>query len=191
MELSWASIVIIFRFKSWRLGCRALPWTFHGSIENQKFQIAQIKLLTADLKSAWKTVSWKCFSFFKIPSGSLSKSTLKILKKGKFNDFTKKLKGKICFAIFDSTFDHLLIGISKKGKHFQLTVFSADSKSAVRIEIWEFLNFGFLIEVGFIEGKARPSKSRISKPILISIETWDSPAKWSARRTLILLLFTG
>ena len=107
--------------------------------------------MTADLKSAWKTVCWKCFSFFKIPSGSLSKSTLKIFKEGKFNDFTKKLKGKVCFAIFDSTFDHLLIGISKKGKHFQLTVFSADSKSAVRIGIWELWNFGFPIGVGFIE----------------------------------------
>ena len=169
MELSWASIVIIFSFKSLRLGCRALPWTFHGSTENQKFQIAKIKLLTADLKSAWKTVCWKCFSFFKTLSGSLSKSMLKIFKEGQFNEFTKKLKGKVCFAIFDSTFDHLLIGISKKGKHFQLTVFSADSKSAVRIGIWELWNFGFPIGVGFMEGKARPPKSRISKPILILI----------------------
>ena len=103
--------------------------------------------MTADSKSAWKTVCWKCFSFFKIPSGSVSKSTLKILKKGKFNNFTKKLKGKVYFAIFDSTFDQLLIGISKKGKHFQLSVFSADSKSADRIEIWVFWNFGYPIVV--------------------------------------------
>ena len=145
--------------------------------------------MTADLKSAWKTVCWKCFSFFKIPSGSLSKSTLKIFKEGKFNDFTKKLKGKVCFAIFDSSFDHLLIGISKKGKHFQLTVYSADSKSAVRIGIWGLLNFGFPLGVGFVEGKARPPISRISKPILISIEGSDSPTTWSAHRMLILLLF--
>ena len=190
VELSWASIVLIFSFNILHLGCRAWPWTSHGSIENQKFQIAQIKILTADLKSAWKTVCWKCFSFFKIPSGSLSKSTLKIFKEGKFNDFTKKLKGKVCFAIFDSTFDHLLIGISKKGKHFQLSVFSADSKSAVRIGIWVIWNFGFPIGVGLIEGKARPPKSRISKPILISIEAWDSPTTWYARRMFILLFLS-
>ena len=108
--------------------------------------------MTAYLKSAWKTDNWKCFSFFKIPSGSLSKSMLKIFKEGKFNDFTKKLKGKVCFVIFDSSFDHRLIGISqKKGKYFQLTVFSADSKSAVRIGIWELWNFLFPIGVGFTE----------------------------------------
>ena len=98
------------------------------------------------MKSAWKTDNWKCFSFFKIPSGSLSNLTLKIFKEDKFNDFTKKLKEKVCFAIFDSTFDHLLIGISKKGKHFQLTVFSADSKSAVRIGILELWNFKFWLQ---------------------------------------------
>ena len=145
VELSWASIVTIFSFKSLHLPCRTLPWTFHGSIENQKFQIAQIKLLKADLESAWKTVCWKCFSFFKIPSGSVSKSTLKILKKGKFNNFTKKLKGKVYFAIIDSTFDQLLIGISKKGKHFQLSVFSADSKSAVTSQNWNFCTLKFSI----------------------------------------------
>ena len=32
VELSWASIVIIFSFKSLHLGFRALPWTSHGSI---------------------------------------------------------------------------------------------------------------------------------------------------------------
>ena len=106
----------------------------------------------------------------------------------KFNDFTKKLKGKVCFAIFDSTFDHL-IGISKRGKHFQLTVFFADFKFAVRIGIWELWNFGFLTGVRFIKGKAQPPKSKISKPILISIEAWDSPTTWSACRMLILLLF--
>ena len=41
VELSWASIVIIFSFKSLHLAFRAL-----------KFQIAKIKILTADLKSA-------------------------------------------------------------------------------------------------------------------------------------------
>ena len=63
VELSWASIVIIFSFKnkSLHLAGRALPWTSHGSMENQKFQVAQINVLTADLKSAWKTVYWKCF----------------------------------------------------------------------------------------------------------------------------------
>ena len=81
VELSWAPIVITFRFIRLRLGCRTLPWTSHRSVENQKFQNAQIKILNADLKSAWKTVYWKCFSFFKIPSGSFSKSMLKIFKK--------------------------------------------------------------------------------------------------------------
>ena len=78
VELSWASIVIIFSFLSLDLGGRALPWTSHRSIEKQKFQISQIIILTADLKSSWKTVCWKCFSFFKIPSGSLPKSMLNI-----------------------------------------------------------------------------------------------------------------
>ena len=59
-------------------------------------------------------------------------------QKGKFNNFTKKFEGKVYFAIFDSTFDHLLIEISKKGKHFRLSVFSADSKSADRIGIRVF-----------------------------------------------------
>ena len=62
---------------------------------------------------------------------------LKILKKGKFNNFTKKLKGKVCFAIFDSTFNHLLIEISKKRKTLS-NVSSADSKSADRIQIGVF-----------------------------------------------------
>ena len=47
-------------------------------------------------------------------------------QKGMFNDFTKKLKGKAYFLTSVSTFDYLLIGISQKGKHFQLTVFPAD-----------------------------------------------------------------
>ena len=136
-----------------------------------------------------KQCCWKCFSFLKIPSGSLSRSTLKILKKGKFNDFTRKSIGKVCFAIFDSTFDHLHVGISKKGKHFQLSVFSADSKSADRIGIWVFWNFGFPIGVRIIESKARPPQSGISKPILISTEAWDRPTTWSACWMLNLLLF--
>ena len=40
--LSWASIVIIFSFKSLHPGSCALPRTSHGSMENQKFQNAQI-----------------------------------------------------------------------------------------------------------------------------------------------------
>ena len=39
------------------------------------------------------------------------------------------------FANSDTYFEHLLVGILKKGKHFQLTVFSADFKSAVKTEI--------------------------------------------------------
>jgi len=78
VELSWASIVIILNLKCLYLGCRALPWTSHWSLENKKYQIAKIQILSADSKSAWKTVSWKCFSFYQIPSGSLSKSMLKI-----------------------------------------------------------------------------------------------------------------
>ena len=39
--------------------------------------------------------------------------------------FYKEIKEKVGYAIFDGTFDHLLIGISKKEKH--LSVFSADT----------------------------------------------------------------
>ena len=41
----------------------------------------------------------------------------------------KKKKKKKAF------FKHLQVGILKKGKHFQLTVFSADFKSAIKTEI--------------------------------------------------------
>ena len=56
-------------------------------------------------------------------------------EKGKFGNFTKNEKRKVSFANFDAKFEHLLIGILKKGKHFQLTVFSADFKSAIKTEI--------------------------------------------------------
>ena len=39
------------------------------------------------------------------------------------------------FYIFKMNFDYDPEGILKKGKHFQLTVFSADFKSAVKTEI--------------------------------------------------------
>ena len=102
-------------------------------IENIKFQSVQISILTADLKSTEKTDKRKCFSFFKIPSGTLSKLIVNIRKKGKFNYFIYKLKGKGIFANFNAKFEHLLAGIFEKGKHFLLSVFSVDFKSVVKI----------------------------------------------------------
>ena len=98
-------------------------------------------ILTADLKSTWKTDYWNSF-------GVTVKIHFKDVKKGKFNDLIYKLKEKVSFANFIAIFEHLLVGILKKGKHFQLSVFSADSKSAVKIKIWALWNFGFPIGVG-------------------------------------------
>ena len=86
--------------------------------------------------------------FFQNSFGITVKIHFKDIKKGKFNDLIYKLKEKVSFANFNAIFEHLLMGISKKGKHFQLSVFSADSKSAVKIKIWALWNFGFSIEVG-------------------------------------------
>ena len=74
-------------------------------------------------------------SFFQYSFGIIVKIHLEDVKKGKFGDFTYKKKRKVSFANFDTYFEHLLVGILKKGKHFQLTVFSADFKSAVKTEI--------------------------------------------------------
>ena len=113
-------------------GCLDLPSISPRAYERSNFQVAKILFLIANSEPAWKTDIWKCFPFLKILSGTLSNWNLNDCKKGKFNIFTKKIKGRGDFAIFILIFDCLPDRIFKKGNHFQLSVFHGDSESAIR-----------------------------------------------------------
>ena len=85
-------------------------------------------------------------------------------------------------------FDYDPEGILKKEKHFQLSVFHADFKYAVKNGILVTCIFLFLIGLRKFQGKARPARCKIFKLQLMSLEAQDSPTTRTTCRILILLL---
>ena len=59
-------------------------WILANPFIMAKFQSKKSSVLTPDLSRSWKSTIRKCFSFFKISSGSASKMRLKMKKVGKF-----------------------------------------------------------------------------------------------------------
>ena len=84
-------------------------------------------------------------------------------------------------------FDYDPEGILKKGEHFQLSVFHADFKYAVKNGILVTWIFWFPIGKRKFQGKARPARGKIFKPQLMSLEAQDSPTTRTTCRILILL----
>ena len=84
-------------------------------------------------------------------------------------------------------FDYDPEGILKKEKHFQLSVFHADFKYAVKNGIW--VTWIFLFPIGFrkVQSKARPARCKFLGPELMSLEAQDSPTTRTTRRILVLL----
>ena len=91
------------------------------------------------------------------------------------------------FPIFKINFDYDPEGILKKEKHFQLSVFHADFKYAVKNEIWVTWIFWFPIGLRKVQGKARPARCKFFRPNLMSLEAQDSHTTRTTRRILILL----
>ena len=91
--------------------------------------------------------------------------------------------------IFKMKFDYDPEGILKKEEHFQLSVFQADFKYAVKNGILITWIFWFLIGWRKFQGKARPVRCKIFKLKLMSSEAQDSPTTRTTRGILILLIF--